>query len=710
MPAMFAYLDDFGKITVWINRNFYGGRSDSFSLLGEGGSAMDLVISGVEDHEGNVRYDLTAPADMKFGTEYYLREIHGLMVPLQFRGIVQTKRFNELFEYDGDDLGAVYHRRHTDFALWAPTASAVSLMVYSRGWTHAYAMARSEKGVWRMSVIGDLKHATYVYLIKRNGKVVESLDPYGLSSTGNSRRSAVIDPEEILKVPSVNVKGKCCGTDAVIYETSVRDITAHPFTGTKEHSTFRALCESGTTFNGMPTGLDYLASLGVTHVQLLPVLDFCTIDEFHPQKNYNWGYDPIQYLSLEGSYSSDPDDPYCRMKEMREMVSAFHKKGLRVNLDVVFNHFYDVDTSCFNCALPYYYFRYNAGGFLTNGSYCGNDFASNQPMARRFLVHSIAKLMELYNVDGFRFDLMGILDVTTMNAIRDEALKHKKDAMIYGEGWDMPTLLGPQEKACIVNQNQMPGIGHFNDYYRDTVKGKTSDDQKYERGYVTGDLNQAFGMLSALSANVLGDPYFYRFDSPEKSINNLETHDNSTVWDKMHACCGNEDRETRKRRQKMMIGSLLVSQGVPFLHAGLEFCGTKNDNPNSYNAGDSINQVDWQRALYNQDVIDYTRKIIAIRKKYKGFRLKSSEEIRNALQMSVADGGVVFYDIHYADPSTRTSILRVIINPSFDDKYYTFEPGWKVIFDSDGNGHEEETDNVMVPGVSMLICKHEDKI
>ena len=255
-----------------------------------------------------------------------------------------------------------------------------------------------------------------------------------------------------------------------------------------------------------------------------------------------------------------------------------------------------------------------------------------------------------------------------------------------------------------MNQNVMPDIGHFNDFFRDMIKGKTSDDQKYEKGYATGDLAMSFGVLSALSANCLGDPYFKRFTSPDQSINALETHDNNTLWDKMRACCGNEDREIRKRRQKLMIACTFIAQGIPFLHAGMEFCGTKNDNSNSYNAGDDINRMDWQRAQYNEDVIEYTRNCIRIRKKYKALRLKTSKEIEQYVRMSVSEGGVVFYDVTYDDSETGTHVFRAILNPSYDNKKYVFEPGWQIILDDEGNAHEEHVSEVYVPAISAILC------
>ncbi len=703
MPSMNAYLDDFGKVTVHVNRTFFGGRSEAFYITGDKGYSTQLLIVGVEDHDSYIRYNLTCPAGLVFGTSYMVRESHGLCVPLEYRMIVNTKQFNDRFFYNGDDLGATYHWTHTDFALWAPTAVSVTLRIRNKGTTETFPMARSEKGVWRKRVIANLKYATYTYFVERNGEIHECIDPYGISSIGNGRESAVIDLDDVMKIQDYPLED-ITGTDAVIYEASVRDMTSSSITGTKTHGTFAALCEENTSYNGIPTGLAYLASLGVTHVQLMPVFDFITVDEFHTEQGYNWGYDPMQFITPEGSYSSDPDDPYARVRELRTMVTKMHKAGLRVNLDVVFNHVYNVETSSFHGVLPYYYFRYNSSGFMSNGTYCGNDFASEKPMVRKFIVDAVRKIMSIYSVDGMRFDLMGILDTETMNKVRDTAQSVKPSAMIYGEGWDMPTILDGAKKATISNQEKMPGIGHFNDFFRDMIKGKTADDQKYVRGYATGDLGLSFGTLSALSGNTLGEPYYKRFDSPDKSINGIETHDNSTAWDKMHACCSNEDRETRKKRLKMMIAMTMVAQGVPFIHAGFEFGGTKADNSNSYNAGDNINQMDWRRAEYNSNLIEYTKKAIALRRNYRGFRLHFSRQIEKYVRLSVAEGGIIFYEITCSDPNNDSQVIRVIINPTFDDRYYNFEPGWRIVFNEEGDARPDSVSEVWVPALSLIVC------
>lgn len=705
MSAMHAYLDDFGSINIWIEKNFYGGKSDSFFLLAEDGFMKELVVKKRIEHETSVQYEMICPSDLEFGRDYRVREIHGLSVPLEIRMIVKKPEFNRMFEYDGDDLGSIYYPTHTDFALWAPTAVSVSVEITVNGERSMYAMEKGKRGVWRKSVRGNLKNALYVYFVERNGQVVRTLDPYGLSSDGNGWHSAVIDLEELRKIPFVKPETKeCCGVDAVIYEANVRDMTSLPSSGTKEHGTFAALCETGTTYEDLSTGLDYLCSLGVTHVQLMPVLDYATVDEYHPLINYNWGYDPAQYITLEGSYSSDPKDPYARMKEFRKLVALLHKNDIRVNLDVVFNHMYDSYASPYQKVIPYYYFRYTESGNLSNGSYCGNDFASETTMGRKYLLHVIKTLMKLYDVDGFRFDLMGILDVDTMNAIYEEAHSIKKDAMIYGEGWDLPTELDYRKKAMIMNQNQMPHIGHFNDYFRDVIKGKTSDDARYDRGYMTGDIGLGFSVLSALVGSVMTVPLFKRFEEPDQSINQTETHDNQTVWDKMHFCCSNESREVRYERMKMMILSLFVSQGIPFIHAGMEFCGTKKDNPNSYNAPDNINGMDWQRAHYNRFMIDYTKKCIALRKKYPEFRLHTSKEIYDQVLVSNRDDGTVSYTIQTKKGSAYQKLL-VLINPMDRDFDYSCEEGWTLIFDQNGDEHSETLDYMHLPARSMLVFK-----
>ncbi len=707
MASITAYLDDYGKVIVNVSRVFFNGVTGGFYITADNGTCWDCVIKGVVDQDREVIYELTIPTDIEYGVQYYLHEQHGQSVPLQFRFIVRTALFEKEFTYENNDLGSFYHPGFTDFALWAPTAVEVLVKIHDHGKVLCYPMTRTTSGVFRVRVNQDLKEATYVYLVHRDGIVAETLDPYGLSSTANARESAVIDVDRIRRVQDPGVKKPLASfTDAIIYETSVRDMTSSRLTGTSTHGRFVSLLEEGTTWKGHKTGIDYLKSLGVTHVQFQPLNDFATVDEERVEHNYNWGYDPLQLLSLEGSYASDPNDPYARMIEFRKLVALLHRNDIRVNVDVVFNHMYDVSMTSLDKTLPYYYFRYNENGYMSNGSWCGNDLDSKRTMMRHLFLHVIQVMMRLYGVDGFRFDLMGIVDVDTMNAIAAKARSIKKDAMIYGEGWDMPTALSWDEKSTIYNQHKLHDIGHFNDTFRDVAKGRTADDQKYDKGYLTGKLEMAFDMCSVLAGNCLSDPYFLRFDSPVKTINAMETHDNATMWDKMHFCCSEEPRDVRTRRQKMLNATVMVSQGVAFLHAGQEFCGTKNDNSNSYNASDDINGMNWDRMIYNIDMLEYVKKAIRLRRTHGAFRLQTSQEIKNRVHFSIVDDHIVFYDIDYVENTSRQ--IRVMINPSGIGRNYHFDGAWKMIFDENGNEEVNTHQDFYLPPYTLLVLSNED--
>lgn len=705
MSVIEAFLDDYGKVLVTVSKIFYNGSASGFYITDGYGLYAECVIRGVEEHEREVRYHLTIPADLPFGRNYYIHEEQGQCVVLQNRFIVRTAQFDKEFNYSGDDLGAIWTRNGTSFALWAPTAVRVFVRIEHGGVLRMVPMKRTDHGVFRAYVSGDLSQALYRYVLERDGKTAESLDPYGFSTSANGRNSAVINLARVLDIPDPGVKTPLASpADAVIYECSVRDMTSSILSNTREHGTFNALCQSGTSYRGQPTGFDYLCSLGITHVQLQPVIDFSTVDEEHPDRNYNWGYDPAQIVGLEGSYTKHPEDPYSRMMGLRKVTAAFHEHGIRVILDVVYNHMYDMEQSALNRTVPYYFFRYTDSGYLSNGSYCGNDLDSERPMMRKLLIYAVKFLMNTYGVDGFRFDLMGILDVSTMNQLNLAAHAIRSDALIYGEGWDMPTALSEDRKAKIYNQHQMPGIGHFNDTFRDVAKGPTSDDRKYDTGYLTGNTGLAFEMCSALTGNSLDQPYFMRFDSPIQSVNAVETHDNATAWDKMHFCCGEEPREIRLKRQKMMILATMCAQGIPFLHAGMEFCGTKKDCSNSYNAGDEINGMNWERMIFNEDLVEYTRKAISLRRSWKAFRLSTRAEVEQCVHFSIADESVIFYDIDIADEAHHSAGIRVILNPSSSDREYRFDEPWQIVFGADGECLSVYSNEVFLPAYTIFVC------
>ena len=700
MPSIKAYIDDFNLMTVSIPRSFFGGETFGFYVLNDKDDLIPCAVKERKEYEQLLVYTLTIENKFRVGERYALREFHGQTIPLEYRFITHKKEFNDLFAYDKEDLGSFYHGNYTDFAVWAPTASSVILKLY-KDKCEAYEMTRSEKGVYRIHVEQDLSGVEYTYLVERNGQVVETVDPYGLSSNANGRHSAVIDTNKIAAITDntkLPIFENYC--DAIIYECNVRDISSIKTSSVENTSKYLGACEEGTTYNLYPTGIDYIEALGITHIQLQPVLDYATVDELHSKTNYNWGYDSAQCITLEGSYASNPNNPYSRMIEFKNLVKAYHERGIRVNLDIVYNHMYDTNKNPLENVVPYYYFRYGNRGLLSNGSYCGNDIESKQPMTRHLFVYALKTLVRLYNVDGYRFDLMGILDVDTMNLIEKELRKLKSDIMVYGEGWDLPTALEPEEKARIYNQFKMPNIGHFNDTFRDELRGCNGDYASQNKGYLTGDLSKAFIACSCLSGNTLSDPYYLRFDSPTKSVNAIETHDNLTCWDKMHACCSEENGGIRIKRQCMMIACSLLAQGIPFLHAGIEFCGTKNNVNDSYNAGDDVNGMHYERLDKYDDVLVYAKKCIALRKNHSCLRLRTKTEIDQRVHFEIRDEGIVFYEICGEDEA-----LKIIINPSLQHHTYELDGTWEMIFDSNGNCVEGVYSSVQLPLCSIIVLK-----
>lgn len=701
MPSIKAYIDDFDLITVSIPRSFFGGESFGFYILNQDQDLISCTVKDRIEYEQLIVYTLLSDAKFKVGEKYFLREFHGQTIPLAYRFITHKKEFNDLFAYDKEDLGSFYHTEYTDFALWAPTSNSVILKLHYKDKVETYPMKRSDKGVYRACVKEDLSGVLYTYLVERNGSVIETVDPYGLSSDANGMHSAVIDTTKITSiVDDANLPTFDHYCDAIIYECNIRDISSSKTCGIEHKSKYLGAYEKGTKYKDYPTGIDYICDLGVTHIQLQPVLDYATVDETHPKTNYNWGYDAAQCIALEGSYANNPNDPYCRMIEFKNLVKEYHQRGIRVNLDIVYNHMYDTTNNPLENVVPYYYFRYGQRGLLSNGSYCGNDLESRQPMTKHLFVYALKTLIKLYGVDGYRFDLMGILDVDTMNEISTSLRIVKKDIMLYGEGWDLPTALEPEEKARIYNQSKMPNIAHFNDTFRDELRGCNGDYAEQNKGYITGDLSKAFVACSTFTGNTLSDPYFLRFDSPNKSVNAIETHDNLTCWDKMHACCSEEDGGLRIKRQCMMIASCLIAQGIPFLHAGIEFCGTKNNIRDSYNAGDDANGMHYERLDKYDDVLVYTKKCIALRKKHSCLRLRTKDEIEKRVHFEIHDEGIIFYEI-----TGENETLKIIVNPSLEHHQYELNSEWNIIFDSNGNAMEGTYTSVHVPLCSIIVLK-----
>lgn len=692
-----AFLDDFSKLTIDVSHRFYGGKIDSFYIKAKG-YRKDCIIRNVVNFGDFTQYHCIVPSDLDLAMAYEIVENHGHSVPLQCRHVVRNPRFDAFYAYDGDDLGSHYSPEFTTFAVWAPTATRVVLELQVESKITMIEMQRMDKGVYKTKAMGDYGLATYVYYIHSGYGVVKTLDPYSVSSTANGDRSAVIDFSRIRKMKNHHLKPLDSAVDAIIYEMSIRDITSSPTSNTLTHGRFDSLMEKRTTYAGYPTAFDYVSSLGITHVQLLPISDFATVDEEYPTLHYNWGYDPLQYGCVEGSYASDPHNPYTRVNEFRMLVDRFHEHNIRVNLDVVYNHHYDIQKSAFDACVPFYYFRYTENGYPSNGSYCGNDVDSTRAMTRKYILDTLKMWINVYDVDGFRFDLMGILDIETMNAVVEETRKIKPDIMIYGEGWDLPTSLPYEKKATMANQQHMPEIGQFNDFFRDCMKGKTSYSESYAKGYITGDRHFIYQAMTSLAANCVNNRFVKLFESPHQSINYVECHDNQTSWDKMKNCCIEDVHEVRLQRQKMMIAIVLFAQGVPFIHCGQEYCRTKFGSHNSYNSDDNINQVDYERVVRYKEVVEFTKQCIALRKETSWFRLKTTEEIEKNLIMNRLNGDII--EVKYSDE------LIMYVNPFNQTRSIESDIPLYCIFDGNGKVVSKKVSRVVaIQPYSVMIYR-----
>lgn len=543
---------------------------------------------------------------------------------------MNTKKLNHLLRvhaiddlfYSNKTLGPIYTKKETTFNVWAPLATEVNLIEYQKDDSIIlHPMSKQDDGVFTLTIKKDLDGFEYNYQVKFDNIVNETTDPYAKATTANSKRSVVVNlaktnPKIWKRMPKFKNP-----TDAIIYELSVRDFSIDPDSKFKYKGKFLALTEN--------KGIKYLKSLGITHIQLLPIYDFSeeSVDELNPLERYNWGYDPVNYNVVEGSYSTDPTIPNLRIKELKKAIQTLHDNGIRVIMDVVYNHVYDAKMHCLDKITPDYAFRMDENCNFSNGSACGNDLASNHKMIRKYIVDSIIYWAKEFNLDGFRFDLMGILDVETMQIIRKELNKIDEGIIILGEGWHLNTDLKPEEKASQSNADKLEGIAFFNDDIRDSVKGSTF--KEIGLGFVSSWEQKQDRLINSIK----GGNGLYTYTSPSQVIQYVEAHDNYTLFDQLSITKHKESNLIIKKMHKLATSIILTSQGIPFIHAGQEFFRTKYGIENSYKSSDKINKLDWNRAKENKRYIEYVKNLIALRKSEELFRMKSFEEIEKNFKL-----------------------------------------------------------------------------
>ncbi|WP_186579286.1 type I pullulanase [Aquibacillus kalidii] len=709
----------------------------------ETGTALDFNVTSI----GDKSYRLTLADDESVD----IRKIYEVSAnDTEAKTIVMRNVLNDdKFFYSGEDLGYTYSPTKSTFKLWAPTATKVSLALYDEASSYEGAfvtdhtggeetvMSRADNGVWSLTADGDLKNKYYMYKVEfANGDVNYAVDPYARSTSANGQRSAIVDLDSTdpagfdpMDKPTV-----VSPSDAIIYELHVRDFSIDENSGMTNKGKYLAFTEQGTTGpSGVKTGVDSLKELGVNYVHLLPTYDFGSVNELtveDPESTdakYNWGYDPVNFNVPEGSYSTDPTDPTSRIKEYKQMVQALHDNGIRVIADVVYNHTYENESTqlpgsaSFNKIVPNYYYRSDDAGVLTNGSGTGNEVASERPMVRKYIKDSVNYWATEYGVDGFRFDLMGLIDKQTMQELTKE-LRNEVDpnVLIYGEPWTGGSSALPSSMQHVKGSQKDQGYAVFNDNLRGAIKG---DSDGTSTGFATGSADKEADIVAGVKGAI--DQFTNR---PAESINYVTAHDNLNLWDKIMRVAGEDSGHGEEtydphevitednpldneyvKRSILANGIVLTSQGIPFLHAGEEILRSKYGEHNSYKSPDSINKIRWNLKANYQSVFDYYKGLIELRKEHAAFKMDSATEVNERLEVWKQEENVVAYQLKDNANNDTWKNIVVIYNANESAKDITLPTAgqWNVVVDDQAAGTEVirtvDGGTVNVEGLSMMV-------
>ncbi len=631
--------------------------------------------------------------------------------------------------YGGQDLEMTVDNSGTHFTLWSPKADAAEVILYDTDRNtpavDTLKMNKSEQGTWRVSVPEKLYGKFYTFRVTVGGNALAETPGAWAKAVGtNGERAAIIDfaatdPEgwEYDKGPEIdNI------TDAVIYEMHHRDFSVHPSSGIVHKGKFLALTEPQTkSLLGDKTGIDHLKELGITHVHILPSYDFNSVDEANlPANTYNWGYDPFNYNAPEGSYSTDPADPAVRVREMKEMVKALHDAGIGVIMDVVYNHTALNDDSNFSLTAPGYYYRHRPDGSYSDASGCGNETASERPEVSDYIVNSVKYWADEYHIDGFRFDLMAIHDIETMNRVASELKKINPSIFVYGEGWtagDSP--LPEEQRALKENVDKMKGIAVFSDDLRDAVKGHYSD--ATDRGFATGKPGNEETVKIGIVASTAhpqvdyskgNNSKFPYAGAPTEIINYVSCHDDLTLTDKLAKSMPGSTEAERQRAARLAQTIVFTSQGTPFMFAGEEVFRDKKGVHNSYKSPDSINAIDWTLKNKNAGQFEYYKELIALRKAHPAFRMTTAEDVaKNIVFDKIKSPNVISYSIKNNANGDEWKEIKLVFNGS-DTPFVAKIPkgDWTVIardgkIKADGMGSSRGGSVVVEPTSALILAR-----
>ena len=605
----------------------------------------------------------------------------------------------------------VYSCDRTEFAVWAPTAEAAQLRLYrSASDESAFQivnMKHSKKdGLWKATVKEDLKGVFYTFQVQQNGQWLPETAGISAKAVGvNGWRGAVVDwdetdPEGWAEDRSPEIRP----SDIIVYEMHHRDFSIHETSGVTNKGKYLALTEEGTKNpDGLATGIDHLKELGVTYVQLLPSTDYITVDETRldtPQ--YNWGYDPFNYNAVEGSYSTDPYNPVTRIKEFKQMIQALHKAGFRVILDVVYNHTTDASKTGFERTMPGYFYRMRPDGTFFDGSGCGNETASEQEMFRKYMIESLEWWMKEYHIDGFRFDLMAIHDIDTMNEISERLHAIDPDVVIYGEGWAAQSPAYPAEQIALkVNTHMLDKVGAFSDNIRDAVRGPLGcENAGFMDGVAGNKENVQFGIAGGVEhPQVTVEPWT---NNPLQHVSYVSCHDDHCLRDRLEEATKASEKE-RLNMVKLAQTAVYTSQGIPFIFTGEELYRHKQGVKNSYCSPDSINAIDWTYKTKYNDLVRYYAELAAIRHAHPGFCLGDAALVREKLEfIDVDDPCVVAFRINGLEGIDSAKSLTVLLNGSKKPVAVSIPEGQYVVLaqngQADADGLSAYTGNAIIAG------------
>ena len=667
-----------GVATLYSSLPLSGSEVNNLTLVADYGTVTDVSISSITTNTGS--YTLT------FSRKLTPHEVaafriawngYEAIMTMDTHSLFYTSEFASQYTYSGDDLGATWSKKSTTFKVWAPTAKSVNVKIYASGnWgaddlVKTVTMVYGDKGVWSAVVSGNWDGYYYNYDVAFSTYTTEATDPYAVSTGANGDRGMILnldatDPdgwdEDVSPNEGMNY------TDAIIYELHIREFTIDQSSGVKDawKGKYLGLTQSGTKYSGYATGLDHLKQMGVTHVQLMPTYDYNSVDEYHLEdwQQYAWGYDLKNYNVPEGSYSTNPFDGSVRVGEFKEMVQTFHENGINVVMDVVYNHAFDGGNFCYNKIVPNYFCRFYGEGNWSNGSGCGNDIASERAMARNYIVDSIIHWVEEYHINGFRFDLVGLLDTQTINEIVNTVHAKYPYVMFYGEGWAAggTAMESGYTQTTQGNASMVPGFGFFNDGLRNAIAG--------DNGKTWGFASGSWDFTDALS-------YYFRASNgwsttPSQTINYVSCHDNYCLMDKLSESRGSAGWNNLVKMNNLSTAIVMMAQGVPFLYSGEELLREKKDEngvryENAYGTNDAINKVYWSDLVNKsgaQTTNDYYAGLIEFRKNHAALRCVGGGDAWNAVTYRKLSDQVMLFYINGSYNNECSDGIVIIFNAS----------------------------------------------